>query len=195
LTIDKFGPKPPTPPRPRSLSTHTRPRRGRANSPSLHRPLIANATIPVRHPSTARPAVSRKTPLGHRPDPVRPLPPRKAIRSRHPRLDTDAARLPTPRLDTKRLSPPAFLAQPRRDRYDSTCHHSPMNSPWNAITLTTPKLFRERPRYDARETRSARSCGDRRDLTEIYPRLCSVFPDSGISVLIIDLRSKFHTPS
>ena len=184
-----------TPRADRSLSTHTCPRRGRAYSPSLRRPLIPNATIPDRHPPAARPAVSRTTPLGHRPDPVRPLPPRKAISSRHPRLDTDAARLPTPRLDTKRPSPPRIprstATRQLRPNLPTLAHELPMERD-HAYDSET---FRERPRYDARETRSARSCGDRRDLTEIYPRLCSVFPDSGISVLITDLRSKFHTPS
>ena len=156
-----------TPRADRSLSTHTCPRRGRAYSPSLRRPLIANATIPARHPSTARPAVSRKTPLGHRPDPVRPLPPRKAIRSRHPRLDTDAARLPTPRLDTKRLSPPRIprstATRPLRLNLPSLAHGLPMerDHAYDSETFRErPRLRRSRDEIGEILRRSARSYGD-----------------------------------
>ena len=101
---DKFGPKAPTPTRRRPLSARARPRGGRRVPTSLHRPLIANARFP---------AAARRQPVRHGPSPApcyaswalpgtaralaRPI----AVRSRAEGLDTDAARLPMPLVDSE----------------------------------------------------------------------------------------------
>jgi hypothetical protein len=106
-TIDKFGPKPPAPPRRRPLSSRTRPRRGRANSTSHDRPLTANAPFPVHHPPTARRTLPHLRPRGH-------------LRTSHEPVHADplSARTPTASTPTPHASLRHQLTANGHDRHD-----------------------------------------------------------------------------
>jgi len=167
-TIDKFGPKPPTPPRRRPLSSRTRPRRGRANSTSHDRPLTANAPFPVHHPPTARRTLPHLRPRGHLRAPYEPV-----------HADPLSARTPTASTPTPHASLRHQLTANGHDRHAPPLPTILARYAHDAAELAGPcgLYFRNlRAGLYFRNLRALRRsrCGDRRDLTEIYQDLTEI---------------------